>query len=41
VNPAFTRRAVDKGCRMFSFAMDAAVLRRGVEATKTMFKEFF
>jgi 2-dehydro-3-deoxyglucarate aldolase/4-hydroxy-2-oxoheptanedioate aldolase len=41
VNPKFARRAADLGCRMFSFAMDAVALRRGVEVTRTMFSDFF
>ncbi len=41
VNPAFAQRAFDLGCRMLSFGIDAVILRRGVEATKTVFKDLF
>jgi 4-hydroxy-2-oxoheptanedioate aldolase len=41
VNPAFAQRAVDLGCRMLSFGMDAVALRRGVETFKDTFSSFF
>jgi 4-hydroxy-2-oxoheptanedioate aldolase len=39
--PSFARRCIDHGCRMLSFGMDSAMLRRGVESTKESFAEFF
>jgi 4-hydroxy-2-oxoheptanedioate aldolase len=39
--PQFAARCRDHGCRMLSFGLDAVTLRRGVEATKETFKEFF
>jgi 2-dehydro-3-deoxyglucarate aldolase/4-hydroxy-2-oxoheptanedioate aldolase len=39
--PQFAARCRDQGCRMLSFGLDAVMLRRGVEATKETFKEFF
>ncbi len=41
VNPKFAERTYEMGCRMLSFGIDAVILRRGVEATKTAFKELF
>jgi 2-dehydro-3-deoxyglucarate aldolase/4-hydroxy-2-oxoheptanedioate aldolase len=41
VNPSFAKRTFDMGCRLLSFGIDAVMLRRGVEATKTSFKELF
>jgi 4-hydroxy-2-oxoheptanedioate aldolase len=39
--PQFARRCREQGCRMLSFGMDAAMLRRGAEATKEAFADFF
>lgn len=39
--PKFAARCRDHGCRMLSFGMDAVMLRRGVEATKEQFAQFF
>jgi 2-dehydro-3-deoxyglucarate aldolase/4-hydroxy-2-oxoheptanedioate aldolase len=41
VEPAFARRAYDLGCRMLSFGIEAVMLRRGIEATKSQFSELF
>lgn len=41
VNPAFAKRTYDLGCRLLSFGIDAVMLRRGIEATKTAFGELF
>lgn len=41
VNPKFTARAHDLGCRMLSFGMDIAMLRRGLEATRNTFGSMF
>ena len=41
VNPAFAKRTYDLGCRMLSFGIDAVMLRRGVEATKSTFGDLF
>ena len=41
VNPGFAQRAYDLGCRMLSFGIEAIMLRRGIEATKTQFKDLF
>lgn len=41
VNPAFAQRAYEMGCRLLSFGIDAVILRRGVEATKTQFAKLF
>jgi 2-dehydro-3-deoxyglucarate aldolase/4-hydroxy-2-oxoheptanedioate aldolase len=41
VNPAFSKRCYDMGCRLLSFGVDAMLLRRGVEATVKSFGEFF
>ncbi|WP_425616364.1 HpcH/HpaI aldolase/citrate lyase family protein [Anatilimnocola sp. NA78] len=41
VNPGFAKRTYDMGCRMLSFGIDAVILRRGVEATRTAFGELF
>lgn len=41
VNPEFARRAVDLGCRMLTFGLDAVALRRGVERFKDTFADFF
>jgi 2-keto-3-deoxy-L-rhamnonate aldolase RhmA len=39
--PQFASRCREHGCRMLSFGMDAVMLRRGVEATKETFRDFF
>lgn len=39
--PKFAARCREQGCRMLSFGMDSVMLRRGVEATKEQFAEFF
>jgi 2-dehydro-3-deoxyglucarate aldolase/4-hydroxy-2-oxoheptanedioate aldolase len=39
--PRFAARCREHGCRMLSFGMDAVMLRRGVEATKETFRDFF
>ena len=39
--PAFARRCREVGCRMLSFGLDATIFRRGVEATKETFHDFF
>ncbi len=39
--PQFAARCRELGCRMLSFGMDAVFLRRGIEATKESFSEFF
>jgi len=41
VSPPLAKRAEQLGCRMLSFGMDAPVLRRGAEAIKQTFAEFF
>jgi 4-hydroxy-2-oxoheptanedioate aldolase len=41
VDPKFAQRAVEVGCRMLSFGVDVAALRKGVEATKQAFGELF
>jgi 4-hydroxy-2-oxoheptanedioate aldolase len=41
VNPAFSKRTYDMGCRLLSFGIDAVLLRRGVEATVKSFGEMF
>jgi 2-dehydro-3-deoxyglucarate aldolase/4-hydroxy-2-oxoheptanedioate aldolase len=41
VNPEFAQRATYLGCKLLSFGMDAIMLRRGIEATKKQFGEFF
>lgn len=41
VNPAFARRAADMGCRLLTFGGDALALRKGIEAFKHSFAEFF
>lgn len=41
VNPAFARRAADLGCRLLSFGGDSLAMRRGIEAFKQSFADFF
>ena len=41
VNPKFTQRAYDAGCRMLSFGMDIVMMRRGIEATRASFESMF
>ena len=41
VNPSFSQRALDLGCRMLNFGNDANALRRGIETTKQAFSDFF
>jgi 2-dehydro-3-deoxyglucarate aldolase/4-hydroxy-2-oxoheptanedioate aldolase len=41
VNPKYTSRAYDAGCRMLSFGMDIVMMRRGLEATRNTFGTMF
>src|SRR5439155_25017026 len=41
VNPKFAERAYAAGCRMLSFGMDIAMMRRRLEATRASFEAMF
>jgi 2-keto-3-deoxy-L-rhamnonate aldolase RhmA len=41
MSPAFARRCVDLGCRILSIGMDTWVLRKGIEAYRKEYAEFF
>ena len=41
LTPEFADREVGLGCRMLSFGLDAIALRRGIEATKAQFPQYF
>jgi len=39
--PEYAQRRIDKGCRMLTLANETLALRRGVEALKQWYAEFF
>lgn len=41
LNPAFARRCVDLGCKILGLGLDMWIVRRGIEAFKDDYREFF